>query len=181
MAALALAFDGMLNRLKESVARLQQFSADLAHELRTPIQNLMLETEVTLARIRTETEYQEGLIHNLEELQRLAFMVDDLLFYLVCLVSFLMAVVPAHRAGSLNVKFGFCRRSDTATAWCLWLLRFQAGAVDQALGSAAARAASTEPLVAGGPVPQEWFHDSVGRFPIGTGTPIAANSEPTLA
>ena len=72
----ALAFGGILNRLKESVARLQQFSADLAHELRTPIQNLMLETEVTLARVRTETEYQEGLIHNLEELQRLAFMVE---------------------------------------------------------------------------------------------------------
>lgn len=49
--------------------------------------------------------------------------------YLVCLVSFLMAVVPAHRAGSLDVKFGFCRRSDTVPAWCLWLLRFQIGAV----------------------------------------------------
>ena len=49
--------------------------------------------------------------------------------YLVCLVSFLMAVVPAHRAGSLDVKFGLCRRSDTAPAWCLWLLRFQIGAV----------------------------------------------------
>ena len=80
LAVLALAFDGMLDRLKEAVARLQQFSADLAHELRTPIQNLMLETEVTLARIRTEPEYQEGLIHNLEELRRLAVMVDDLLF-----------------------------------------------------------------------------------------------------
>ena len=49
--------------------------------------------------------------------------------YLVCLVSFLMAVVPANRAGSLDVKFGVCQRSDTAPAWCLWLLRFQIGAV----------------------------------------------------
>lgn len=80
LAVMALAFDGMLERLKEAVARLQQFSADLAHELRTPIQNLMLETEVTLARVRTEAEYQEELGHSLEELRRLAFMVDDLLF-----------------------------------------------------------------------------------------------------
>ena len=80
LAVLALAFDAMLDRLKDSVERLRQFSADLAHELRTPIQNLMLETEVTLARVRTPSEYQEGLTHSLEELRRLAFMVDDLLF-----------------------------------------------------------------------------------------------------
>ena len=49
--------------------------------------------------------------------------------YLVCLVSFLMAVAPAHRAGSLDVKLGLCRRSDTVPAWCLWLVRFQIGAV----------------------------------------------------
>lgn len=80
LALLALAFDGMLERLKDSVARLQQFSADLAHELRTPIQNLMLQTEVTLSRVRTTAEYQEELRHSLEELRRLAYMVDDLLF-----------------------------------------------------------------------------------------------------
>ena len=80
LAVLALAFDDMLDRLKESVTRLRQFSADLAHELRTPIQNLMLETEVTMGRVRTEAEYQEALGHGLEELRRLACMVDDLLF-----------------------------------------------------------------------------------------------------
>ena len=80
LAVLALAFDDMLDRLKDSVARLQQFSADLAHELRTPIQNLMLQTEVTLSRVRTTAEYQEELRHGLEELRRLAYMVDDLLF-----------------------------------------------------------------------------------------------------
>ncbi|MDE0205814.1 MAG: heavy metal sensor histidine kinase [Candidatus Tectomicrobia bacterium] len=80
LAVLALAFDGMLDRLEESVTRLRQFSADLAHELRTPIQNLMLQTEVTLTRVRTEPEYQEALNHGLEELRRLAYMVDDLLF-----------------------------------------------------------------------------------------------------
>ena len=38
-------------------------------------------------------------------------------FYLVCLVSFLMAVVPANRAASLDCRFGFCRQSDTVPAW----------------------------------------------------------------
>jgi two-component system heavy metal sensor histidine kinase CusS len=77
---LAYAFDSMLDRLAEAVSRLQQFSADLAHELRTPIQNLMWETEVTLVRERSAAEYQEGLTQNLEELKHLAAMVDDLLF-----------------------------------------------------------------------------------------------------
>ena len=49
--------------------------------------------------------------------------------YLVCLVSFLMALVPANRAGSLDVKYGLCRRSETVPTWCLWILRFQIGAV----------------------------------------------------
>ena len=49
--------------------------------------------------------------------------------YLVCLVSFLMAVLPAHRAGSLDAKLGLCRRLDTVPAWCLWLVRFQTGVV----------------------------------------------------
>ena len=50
-------------------------------------------------------------------------------FYLVCLVSFLMAVVPANRAASLDARFGLCRQSDTVPAWCLWILRFQVGVV----------------------------------------------------
>jgi len=39
--AMAAAFDRMLDRLQEAFDRLSQFSADLAHELRTPINNLM--------------------------------------------------------------------------------------------------------------------------------------------
>lgn len=50
-------------------------------------------------------------------------------FYLVCLVSFLMAIVPANRAVSLDEKFGFCKGSDTVPAWSLWILRFQVGVV----------------------------------------------------
>ena len=50
-------------------------------------------------------------------------------FYLVCLVSFLMAVIPANRAAALDARFGLCRPSDTVPAWCLWIVRFQVGVV----------------------------------------------------
>ena len=46
--SLARAFNDMLDRLGDSFSRLAQFSADLAHELRTPINNLMGEAEVAL-------------------------------------------------------------------------------------------------------------------------------------
>ena len=80
LSTLATAFDAMLARLQDSFIRLSQFSADLAHELRTPINNLMGETEVALARTRTPQEYQQVLESCLEEEARLARMVDSLLF-----------------------------------------------------------------------------------------------------
>jgi len=80
LAELALAFNSMLDRLEESFTRLSQFSADLAHELRTPINNLRGETEVALARSRTPAEYQQALASNMEEYERLSRMIDDLLF-----------------------------------------------------------------------------------------------------
>lgn len=80
LAALAAAFDAMLDRLEDSFTRLAQFSADLAHALRTPIHNLRGEAEVALARARGPEEYQHVLASNLEECDRLGRMIDGLLF-----------------------------------------------------------------------------------------------------
>ena len=77
---LASAFNAMLLRLSKSFAQLNQFSADLAHELRTPINNLMGETEVALSRPRNADEYREILESNLEEYGRLSRTVEILLF-----------------------------------------------------------------------------------------------------
>ncbi len=74
------AFNAMLDRLHDSFSRLSQFSSDIAHELRTPINNLMGEAQVTLARARTAAEYRETLESGLEELERLARMIEDMLF-----------------------------------------------------------------------------------------------------
>lgn len=74
------AFNGMLGRLEASFRRLSDFSADIAHELRTPISNLMTHTQVALAQARSAEEYREVLASNMEEFERIARMVGDMLF-----------------------------------------------------------------------------------------------------
>jgi two-component system heavy metal sensor histidine kinase CusS len=77
---LALAFDDMLHRLEDSFVRLSQFSADIAHELRTPIANLRGEAEVALTRSRSAEEYREVIESMIAECQHLGDIVDNLLF-----------------------------------------------------------------------------------------------------
>jgi two-component system, OmpR family, heavy metal sensor histidine kinase CusS len=77
---LAVAFDEMLGRLEDSFTRLSQFSADLAHELRTPIANILGEAQVTLTRARTSDEYREVIESTVGECERLSKIVDNLLF-----------------------------------------------------------------------------------------------------
>jgi two-component system heavy metal sensor histidine kinase CusS len=77
---LAHAFDDMLKRLDDSFTRLSQFSADLAHELRTPIANMMGEAQVALTRDRTAAEYREIVESTIVECERLSRIVDNLLF-----------------------------------------------------------------------------------------------------
>jgi two-component system, OmpR family, heavy metal sensor histidine kinase CusS len=78
--ALVLAFNHMLARLEDSFRRLSEFSADLAHELRTPVHNLLIQTQVTLSREREASDYRANLQSNLEELERLSRMSTDMLF-----------------------------------------------------------------------------------------------------
>lgn len=78
--SLAIAFNDMLDRLETAVGKLSDFSSDLAHEIRTPINNLMTQTQVCLSRSRDISTYQEILFSNLEEFERLARMVSDMLF-----------------------------------------------------------------------------------------------------
>jgi two-component system heavy metal sensor histidine kinase CusS len=77
---LAVAFDDMLDRLEVSFTRLSQFSADLAHELRTPIANILGEAQVALTRDRTPDEYREVIESTIAECERLSGIVDNLLF-----------------------------------------------------------------------------------------------------
>ncbi|MFP3563554.1 heavy metal sensor histidine kinase [Paraburkholderia sp. SIMBA_030] len=74
------AFNAMLDRLADGYQRLSQFSADLAHEIRTPVGALIGQTQVTLAKPREPDEYQQLLESNLEELNRLSHIAENILF-----------------------------------------------------------------------------------------------------
>jgi len=74
------AFNAMLARLQEGYARLSGFSADLAHEFRTPVTNLIGQSQVMLAQPRTVADYEQLIASNIEEMERLARMIDSMLF-----------------------------------------------------------------------------------------------------
>lgn len=78
--ALIVQFNAMLERLERGFEQLKQVSADMAHDLRTPINNLLGQTEVGLGQPRDNAYYQRLLGSNFEELQRLSRMIDNMLF-----------------------------------------------------------------------------------------------------
>ncbi|MGC3964637.1 MAG: heavy metal sensor histidine kinase [Rhodocyclaceae bacterium] len=80
MAEFASTLNQMLARLEDAFRRLSDFSSDIAHELRTPLSNLMTQTQVALNQVRTPEQYRDVLASNAEELERLARMVSDMLF-----------------------------------------------------------------------------------------------------
>jgi two-component system heavy metal sensor histidine kinase CusS len=80
LADLARGMNVMLDRLDGGVRQLSQFSDDLAHELRTPIGNLMGKAQVTLSRERPVEAYKEVLETSIEELTRLNRIINDMLF-----------------------------------------------------------------------------------------------------
>ncbi|WP_417614868.1 heavy metal sensor histidine kinase [Oceanisphaera sp.] len=73
-------FNDMLDRLENSFQRLTAFSSDIAHELRTPVNSLMMQTQVALAHPRESEDYREALYANLETAERLARMISEMLF-----------------------------------------------------------------------------------------------------
>lgn len=80
LASLASTFNQMLDRLEDSFERISRFSADIAHDLRTPVNNIRGEAEVALARARTADEYRDVIESSLEEAVRLSDLIGDLLF-----------------------------------------------------------------------------------------------------
>ncbi len=73
-------FNAMLDRLAEGYQRLNQFSADLAHEIRTPVGALMGHCQVALYQTRTTEEYETLLANNMGELERISRMIENILF-----------------------------------------------------------------------------------------------------
>jgi two-component system, OmpR family, heavy metal sensor histidine kinase CusS len=80
LASLAGTFNQMLDRLEESFDRISRFSADIAHDLRTPVNNIRGEAEVALAHARSADEYRDVIESLMEEAERLSALIGDLLF-----------------------------------------------------------------------------------------------------
>ena len=79
LSRLAETFNAMIKRLKDAFQRINQFSIDVSHELKTPLTILKGETEVALRKEREKHDYQVLLMSNLEEIDRMSCIIDDLL------------------------------------------------------------------------------------------------------
>jgi two-component system heavy metal sensor histidine kinase CusS len=79
LAELAQSLNEMLARLEEAFLRLSDFSSDIAHELRTPVSNLMTQTQVALSKARDADAYRSILESNAEEYEHMARMISDML------------------------------------------------------------------------------------------------------
>jgi two-component system, OmpR family, heavy metal sensor histidine kinase CusS len=73
-------FNGLMDKVENTYTQLESFNADVAHELRTPLTALIGKTEVALSRERSTEELNDTLQANLDELQRLAGLINDMLF-----------------------------------------------------------------------------------------------------
>jgi len=77
---LVVSFNEMIERMEEAFLRLTNFSADIAHDLRTPVTIMMTQTQVALSQTRTVEEYQDILYSNIEEFERMAKLINDMLY-----------------------------------------------------------------------------------------------------
>ncbi|NTX25992.1 heavy metal sensor histidine kinase [Burkholderia pyrrocinia] len=77
---LATSVNRMLDRLERAFVRLSQFSSDLAHDMRTPLANVISSSQITLSRARTTEEYEALIESNIEECERLQRMIENMLF-----------------------------------------------------------------------------------------------------
>ncbi|WP_253192039.1 heavy metal sensor histidine kinase [Burkholderia cenocepacia] len=76
----ATSVNRMLDRLERAFVRLSQFSSDLAHDMRTPLANVISSSQITLSRARTVDEYEALIESNIEECERLQRMIENMLF-----------------------------------------------------------------------------------------------------
>ncbi|MDR5751351.1 MULTISPECIES: heavy metal sensor histidine kinase [unclassified Caballeronia] len=77
---IAVSVNRMLDRLERAFVRLSQFSSDLAHDMRTPLANVISSSQITLSKTRSVEEYETLIDSNIEECERLQRMIENMLF-----------------------------------------------------------------------------------------------------
>lgn len=80
LAEITRSINRMLDRLQLAFDRLSRFSSDVAHDMRTPLANIIGASQVILSRERERAEYETLIESNLEECKRLKRMLDNMLF-----------------------------------------------------------------------------------------------------
>lgn len=70
----------MLERIEKGYTQLNRFSEDIAHEFRTPLNNLIGQTEIALTGERSVEQYEDLLVSHLDDYHRLKRMIDSMLF-----------------------------------------------------------------------------------------------------
>jgi signal transduction histidine kinase len=100
---MAKVLNHLLERLEQAFAQLQRFTADAAHELRTPLASLRTTGEITLQEDRTESGYREAIGSMLEETTRLNQTIDGLL---------LLARAETTRSGGEDTLFSLIELVD---------------------------------------------------------------------
>jgi signal transduction histidine kinase len=100
---MARVLNHLLQRLEEAFIQLQRFTADAAHELRTPLAALRATGELTLQESRTEPAYREAIGGMLEETIRLNQTIDGLL---------LLSKAETAQSESPNISFSLTKLID---------------------------------------------------------------------
>lgn len=80
LAPIATELETMLDNVRKRAAEAKLFTAGLAHELRSPLQNLIGQAEVAMLRARSNEDYQELLQQQVVELHEFARSIDNLLY-----------------------------------------------------------------------------------------------------
>ncbi|KUZ31288.1 heavy metal sensor histidine kinase [Burkholderia territorii] len=80
LAEITRSINRMLDRLQLAFDQLSRFSSDVAHDMRTPLANIIGASQVILSRERERAEYETLIESNVEECKRLQRMLDNMLF-----------------------------------------------------------------------------------------------------
>lgn len=114
LAALGEKFNEMLGRLEVSYDGLQHYADNIAHELRGPVNRILLESEVTLLKARSKAQYREAAEANIESCRQLREIVQSLLF--LARADSRRTELQCERLNLENLLQGICEYYDAAAA-----------------------------------------------------------------